>query len=203
MSRPNSKTIRALFVFFCVSSLIGIIVISANFIEIKNIQNRINSINEKPQYFIGVGDSMYPTIKDGDISVATSNFSSSDLERGCIIAFSFEFAIQYDSSYNFDSHPSIVTKRIIGLPGDTLYYDETTSTLYVNGASYPEPYIFEQDYEWNIGRYTVPEKSYFVMGDNRNISMDSRTFGCVPEDQITHIITEIISDSDLKIYISS
>lgn len=62
-------------------------------------------------------------------------------------------------------------KRIIGIPGDTVVI--TDGVLYINGEEYQEDYLAEK-MVGNFGPYTVPEDSYFMMGDNRNISLDSR-----------------------------
>lgn len=182
--------------------LVGFAILNANSTRKEQIQQRIDSLDPNVCCFIGVGKSMYPTIKSGDISIATTDFDVTALVRGTLVVFSFDTVIEYDVAYDFEGHPNVVTKRIIGLPGDVLFFDDTTSTLFINGCPYDEPYLFDRDYEWNIGEYTVPDGCYFVMGDNRNHSVDSRMFGCVSANQITHIITAVVSDSDLEAYLS-
>ena len=73
-------------------------------------------------------------------------------------------------------------KRIIGLPGDTLELKD--GTLYRNGKIVSEPYILETTN--GAFKVTVPEGKYFVMGDNRNLSLDSRNdaIGCIDKDLI-------------------
>ena len=73
-------------------------------------------------------------------------------------------------------------KRIIGLPGDTLELKD--GTLYRNGKIVSEPYIMETTN--GAFKVTVPEGKYFVMGDNRNLSLDSRNeaIGCIDRDLI-------------------
>ncbi len=78
-------------------------------------------------------------------------------------------------------------KRIIGLPGETLRVrlQRGAAFVYVNGRRLEEPYI-EHDRR-DIGpekTYKVPEHAYFVMGDNRSQSCDSRVWGAVPEDNL-------------------
>jgi len=89
----------------------------------------------------------------------------------------------------------VLIKRIVGLPGDKLSLSE--GAVYVNGKRLDEPYVrrldgepvpsepFDNGLPWALQRpYTVPPGSYFVMGDNRIDSGDSREFGPVARDQL-------------------
>lgn len=116
------------------------------------------------------GSSMTPTLEDGQIvvSVKTSRF-----EQGDLVAF-------YIGN-------KILIKRVIGTPMDTvMVYDD--GTVAVNGARLDEPYISEKAFgECDIELpYQVPEARYFLMGDHRETSVDSRSslIGCVSEEQI-------------------
>lgn len=79
-------------------------------------------------------------------------------------------------------------KRVVGLPGDTI--EVKNSLIYINGSEVPleEPYLEEENLVpcslYNFGPYTLGEKEYFMMGDNRDNSLDSRAWGPVPEDDI-------------------
>lgn len=66
----------------------------------------------------------------------------------------------------------LYVKRVIGLPGDKVEVKD--GGVYVNDVLLDEPYIKEPMYNDHWGPYNVPEDSYFMMGDNRNYSEDSR-----------------------------
>jgi signal peptidase I len=74
-------------------------------------------------------------------------------------------------------------KRVIGLPGDVITLQG--GKLYINGTPLAEPYVNNglegQDGQWG----PIPAGAYFVMGDNRDNSSDSRVFGAVPRNEIT------------------
>jgi signal peptidase I len=92
-------------------------------------------------------------------------------ERGDVIVFHFPL----DTSKDF-------IKRVIGLPGDTISY--TSTMVQVNGVVLNEPYISEKANPLGKNPFVVPPNEYFVMGDNRPASDDSRDWGYVPKDYI-------------------
>lgn len=78
--------------------------------------------------------------------------------------------------------PREIIKRIVGLPGETLEIRQ--GTLYLNGRVYREPYVENRDLSGSLAPVRIPEGRYFVMGDNRPTSLDSRDWGTVPAENI-------------------
>lgn len=114
------------------------------------------------------GASMENTLHNGDnLIVDKLSYRFHDPERFDIIVFPFQYQ---DNTYYI--------KRIIGLPGETVQIKEDGS-IYINGEKLQESYGREVIQPENIGRAADPielgEDEYFVMGDNRNNSSDSRT----------------------------
>lgn len=114
------------------------------------------------------GSSMEPMLSDGDnLIVDKISYRFRDPQRYDIIVFPFKY--QENTFY---------IKRIIGLPGETVQIDEQ-GTIYINGEVLPENYGREIIRAETVGIAANPivlgEDEYFVMGDNRNSSMDSRT----------------------------
>ena len=120
-----------------------------------------------------VGESMEPTYTEGDIILSTNvDFSPEDIGYDSIIAFRPRSGSRI-----------LYIKRVVGLPGDTVEIRD--GILYIN--SRPEDRGFLMD-SGSMDAVDVPAGSYFVMGDNRDRSEDSRAFGCVQYENITNLI---------------
>jgi signal peptidase I len=135
-------------------------------------------------------NSMMPTIQPGEyvlIDKLTPRFN--DYRRGEVIVF------QPPEAYQQGGIPFI--KRVIGLPGDTVSLENGNVFVTSPGGSpvrIDEPYVRRDDSGETFptqprdadstSQWTVPEGSYFVMGDNRPESQDSRVFGPIPRDLI-------------------
>lgn len=120
------------------------------------------------------GESMLPTLEDGSIIIAQRIFYTP--ERGDIILCT-------PSGYG-----KRIVKRVIGVPGDVIDIDFNAGDVYVNGELLEEDYITEKTYT-SLGTnfpVTVEEGHVFVLGDNRNDSLDSRSpiIGQVSTDEI-------------------
>ena len=116
------------------------------------------------------GTSMEPTLVNGDIVLLTK---TTYFDRGDICGFAW--------------NNKILIKRVIGVPGDWIEID-TDGTVYLNGEKLDEPYaeqiaFGECDLEFP---FQVPQEQYFVLGDMRESSIDSRNtlVGCVENEQI-------------------
>lgn len=86
----------------------------------------------------------------------------------------------------FEKDHHIYVKRIIGLPGERIEYRE--NQLYINGGEFSENFLTTWTNDFHLEEVTfqkrVPDNSYFVLGDNRSHSMDSRILGFIKKDQI-------------------
>jgi len=119
------------------------------------------------------GGSMEPGLEDQErIFINKLVYRMEPIERGDIVVF----------RYPRDPRKSFI-KRVIGIPGDRIRVSE--GRVYRNGHLLPEPYV-PTDY-LDSGSYSesiVPPDSYFVLGDHRCMSNDSRDFGSVPRSYI-------------------
>lgn len=116
------------------------------------------------------GTSMEPSLNDGDIVLL---IKTDDLKTGDLCAF-------YYSN-------KILIKRVIATPGDYIWINDD-GTVVLNGDELDEPYLTDKSLgECDVAfPYQVPENSYFMMGDHRETSIDSRSsvIGCIAEDQL-------------------
>ena len=116
------------------------------------------------------GSSMSPTVKEGEIVMA---LKGSDFKCGDVAVLSY--------------NNKLLVKRVIAGPGQWVDIDKD-GNVFVDGVEINEPYLKEKAYgECTLELpYQVPEERYFVLGDNRAISQDSRNMivGCIAKEQI-------------------
>ena len=121
------------------------------------------------------GTSMMPALTNQErifINKFTYHYGLGTIQRGDMVVF----------WYPLDTSKSYI-KRVIGLPGDAIRIDD--GEVYVNGMKLQEDYvpdIYRDTVSW--GPKSVPPDKYFVLGDHRNSSNDSRTWGFVPRADI-------------------
>ena len=113
------------------------------------------------------GDSMFATLWDGDYLLLVSELFCGDPEPGDIVVI---------SKQSFDEGKPIV-KRVIATEGQTVDIDFESGTVYVDGKALREPYIHNEttNEEGTEFPLTVAENCIFVLGDNRAVSLDSRS----------------------------
>ena len=116
------------------------------------------------------GTSMEPTLSNGDIVLLTK---TTRFDHGDLCGFTW--------------NNKLLIKRVIGLPGDWIEMD-TDGNIYLNGEKLDEPYVQQKNFgECDLEfPFQVPQEQYFVVGDMRESSIDSRNtlIGCIPKDQI-------------------
>ena len=134
------------------------------------------------------GESMENTLHDGDKLIISA--ITTDVKYGDVVVTSQPNDIE-----------KVLIKRVIAVGGQTVWFDEKTNQVVVDGKTLDEPYIKEemvfQASMYNL--FTVPEGYVFVMGDNRNDSLDSRfnSIGMIDERYIVGKVVYRIGDTQL------
>ena len=126
--------------------------------------------------------SMEPSFYGGDyLIVGKINYKISSPHRGDVIIFKSDIPM---NTAEPSQAKKLLIKRIIGMPGDVINISD--NEVSINGKVTDEPYINEGGTPGDVVNYVVPKDSYFVMGDNRTVSIDSRRneVGPVHKDRI-------------------
>jgi signal peptidase I len=115
-------------------------------------------------------ESMAPTLSAGDQIVVTRYFRATP-QRGDVIVFE-----------SLTTPDELLVKRVIGVPGDLV--DSRLGRVRISGYTLPEPYVLREAASGAVPAQVIAADSYFVMGDNRDDSSDSRSWGAVPRSRI-------------------
>ncbi len=134
---------------------------------------------------VGVsGDSMYPTLHDGDMLTLLSNFIYEPKAGDIVVLDAPDFG------------DYALVKRVIATEGQTVDIDFSSGQVWVDGVLQNEPYINEPTHrdDGTVFPLTVPNGCVFVMGDNRNHSSDSRDprIGCVDQRYVLGKVLRIV-----------
>lgn len=156
------------------------------------------------------GDSMFPTLKNNEILLLSKKTS---IHRNDVIVFD---AYGVDKDNPDVNKKTKYTKRVIGMPGDKIRYTKK-GNLYINGKYEPQKYISKtqritgtltfllpEAKGVKLGdnkTFTVPKNCYFVLGDNRKVSNDSRYYGFVPKSKILGIVYTFPWQKKIEMYV--
>ena len=127
------------------------------------------------------GPSMKPTYRSNDVLVCRS-IGYKPKKKDVVIVYMKK--VENDYAYNIKNYQvnDLYVKRIVAAPGDTITYDDVLNTISVNGE------VIESSYSdlWYLktNTITLAKDEYFMMGDNRGNSTDSRSFGPVKKSDI-------------------
>ena len=132
------------------------------------------------------GESMAPTLDPGQLCLLNKcALLWRTPQRGELVAF------------RLTGDPAVCVKRVIGLPGEKLMLDD--AGVFVNQAGLVEPYlpphVITRRDKLAGGRLTVPPGQYFVLGDNRGVSEDSRSYGFVRQEELRGLVLTLDSAS--------
>ena len=144
-----------------------------------SVRETIKAISEGANHFYTAeSESMTPAIQSGDRFAATSRLNT--IERGEVLVFNSPTpGVKY------------AIKRVIGLPGDSI--EARGGSVFVNGARLAEPYLAAGTFTSDFGPLVVQADTYFLLGDNRMNSLDSRSYGVIDRSEVVAVALRIVT----------
>ena len=121
------------------------------------------------------GRGMEPNFSEGTV-LRVKEVRAEDIRRGDVITFRF-----------LPDPERVFIKRVVGLPGERIEIRE--GVVIIDGQVFSEPYEMIRD-RASMGEVQIPPGEYFVLGDNRRVSYDSRGWGSLPADHITGLVPQ-------------
>ena len=119
---------------------------------------------------------MFPALRDGDLVLVTRGLS--ELRRGSVVLLDMRQ----------EAGPRFQVKRIVGLPGERIAFED--GLIHIDGVHHSEPYLGGMPAIVGTDRLIcdVGDDEYYVLGDNRTHSTDSRRYGPVPRSEIVGVV---------------
>lgn len=149
------------------------------------------SRGEPGKTYTMTAQSMEPTLRPGD-RIGCTREAPGEIRRGDVVVF--DGAGLHWTPIG-TTQPRTFVQRVVGLPGETVAGGEA---VLVNGAPLAEPYLAGRAVDSPFGPVTVDADTYFVMGDNRARSADSRVNGAVPRAALRGVCTRIVAPKERR-----
>lgn len=179
---------RRIVICFFVSVLFVLVLYGGFGLSVLKYETAVNDKNFS--LFTIHGNSMEPTLKDGDeVYVDANYYKTHELQRGDIVAFKLK------------TQEKPFVKRVIALEGDRLEFGKD-GNIYINGKILEEPYLLDRNFHFDSSKLkvlsiplsqtnnTVPQGTVLVLGDSRRSSFDSEDYGFVP---IEYVIGKVVN----------
>ena len=160
--------------------------------------------------YVVSGASMEPTFDNWDYLITDRiSYRFGEPARGDVVVFCLpgtgDCSLLQRLMHQELTAPRTLIKRVIGLPGETVSVEG--STVRIANSEHPEGFILDEPYlaTANLGgptgtHVTLGDTEYFVMGDNRRVSSDSRVWGALPEDDIIgHVLLRLFPLSSVGV----
>ena len=157
--------------------------------------------SKQTKYIRCTGNTMEPTYSEGQLLKCEDTEKVNKFERGDVVVFEAPSALKNENVdysnqiavYNDDNKSKVqYIKRIIGIAGDRIKIEN--NKVFLNGELLKEEYLKPETNTTDVyGDYTditVPDGCIYVLGDNREVSVDSRRFGCIPIEKVEYRVIE-------------